>query len=129
MSADVIVSPVDGEMLVKKGKKMNPIYCYILNDITGELTRLKICEYRVKENVYTSRKIYTFANCISRNGKNYQVTSDKFDRFANNKVFSFNDNYRDIYNIIRNTLTTRGDKAHRDYRRCEYLLGLLKGEK
>lgn len=126
MNVDAIVSPVDGEMLVKKGKKMNPIYCFLFNDVTGEIRRLDIPTYNVRTNQYTGRKCYSFPNCISKDGKTYYVTDEKFDRFTNNKVFSFNGSYNDAYRVVRNTLTTKGARAHREYKRCEYLLSLLK---
>ncbi len=108
---------------------MDSIFCFKFNDITGELIRIEVPEYRISENYNTGKKKYSFANTITKDGSNYVVTEDKFDRFVNNKVFLYEDNVVKAYDIMEESLKTDIDRLEREKKRKKALLNLYLREK
>ena len=106
---------------------MDTLYCFKVNPEDGEIKKITIPEYTVKNNSpYTSRKTYTFNNNINSEGKFYYLSSEKIDRYVSNKLFTFDSSMIDAVTEIINTLETKSEKLRDDLRKNESILAMVK---
>ena len=103
---------------------MKTLYCFKFDDITGDVTRIAIHEY--KEMDLNKSHGYKFHSDEITVGETcYFVELNKLDRFCHKKVFTFHEDYQFARKIIENTLLETMKNAERKARRCSYLVNKL----
>lgn len=104
---------------------MEPLYCFKFNDITGEITRIEIPEYRRIVNTYSGIVSYRWDNPrINKSDTHFSVDSTKIDRFVSYKVFTFNDDYDYACKVIQETLLKDADMLEKQLSRKYELLNI-----
>lgn len=102
------------------------LYCFKFDDVTGEIIRIVLDDYRVRQVNSFGKKVYVFkSNEICKGVYHYSVTSDKLDRFVSNKVFTFVDDLDRVKKIMNDTLKENIAERKRALDRQIYLLNKL----
>lgn len=81
-----------------------PLYVFKFDEATGEVKRFVVKNYR--EITLNSHKVeYVFQSKeINKEQSYFAIRNDKLDRFVNNKVVTFHDDYEMAYKIIEDTI-------------------------
>lgn len=105
---------------------MKPLYCFKFNDITGEVTKVVIPEYKeIAINNYGKIGYKFISNEINKGSVHYLIENGKLDRFVSNKIFTFHDDSRKACEIMAKTLKEKSDEYRRYSDRCTSLLSIL----
>lgn len=83
-------------------EKQKPLYCFKVVDDKFTLEKLEITDYvKSKFSSYSPRWSYSWgAPNIIKGQTGYSISSDKLDRYVNEKVFTFDDDINRVYEII-----------------------------
>jgi hypothetical protein len=100
-----------------------PLYCFRLNDVTGEITKYIITDYEHRE--YGYRKFYKFTADLGCRDYVYIVREQNINKFVSNKVFTFNPNVKDAMVKILNTIKNKKNTAEREANRCSKMMDLI----
>ena len=109
---------------------MQPLYCYKLDELTGQLAQYKIEEYSFHKNVYGNkhRDTFQFRGIISEDQNyRYVVERGKLDRYVSQKLFTFNPSIDDAMKKVRKSIEDKRDKSKRECFRYESILRKLGG--
>lgn len=90
--------------------ELKTIYCYKLNDETGEIKKIAITDYK-KGQWSNSKTFYRFR----RNGAITYAYDVDFDKFKNNHVYSFDADLDKARSIILEALDVKRTIAHNNY--------------
>ena len=103
---------------------MKPLYCFKLDTETNQIEKITIASYREVRN--SCRTFYKWETPrINKTDKHYTVTSDKLDKFANNKVFTFNDSLEDCVDVMRKDALAKEQKAKKELESRQNMVKLL----
>lgn len=92
-------------------------YCFRLNKETGEITRLEIKDYKFDawKGYPVRRRCYMF----KVNSNRYCAYEDEFDRFKNDRVYSFNGSMEHAVQIIYKHLEEKRNAAEKEYKKFD----------
>ena len=91
---------------------MQPLYCFRLNEETGEITKHKITEYETCKRGY--REVY-FYRLDSK--QKYEVYKSNLDKLIHGKYHTFDGNDEKAIKRILDILEAKRDKANDEYNR------------
>lgn len=109
---------------------MNPLYCFKLDEQTGEITRLVIENYsKYQPSPFVpSRVFYTFVI----NNYRHDLNSKNLDRCVNWRYYTFEDNLdkvkQEFISDLRNKITKAKKDLFRYSNAYENILGGLSGD-
>lgn len=107
-------------------EKLKKLYCFRVDDITGEINRFYISEYKLSKNPYKndSRDIFMFQGQTGGKDEHYRycVERGKLDRFCTNKLFTFNSSQERATQLIIDCIKEKADKAEKEMKRWNALL-------
>ena len=107
----------------KKEKEMENLYCFKFDDITGEITKIVIKDYKIKKiNNYNRIGYKFYSKEINKSANYYFVENSKLDRFVSNKIYTFKDDIDMVRRTIRKTLEEKTEEYYRLYTRSNSLL-------
>ena len=93
------------------------LYCFKLNKETGEVKRIEINNYA--SGMWNNKKQWFRFRSES---VIYYAYSQDFDRFKNDRVYSFNDDMNHAIEIMYQTLMEKSEKEYRDYQKHHNLM-------
>ena len=106
--------------------KLKTLYCFRVDDITGEINRFYISDYKLSRNPYKNedRDIFMFQGQTGGKDEHYRycIERGKLDRFCTNKLFSFNSSQERATQLIIDCIKEKADKAEREMKRNMALL-------
>ena len=92
--------------------KHETLYCFKLNKETGVIKKIEINDY--ESGKWSDKKQWYRFRLDS---VVYYAYSHDFDRFKNDRVYSFNDSFDDAVRIIYNTIMGKRDYEYTQYKR------------
>lgn len=95
---------------------MKTLYCYKLNDNTGEIQRIEISDYVELTNSYRWERPGGYVEYIYKKD---------LDKVKNNKVYSFDDNMDNCVDMIYRSLSEKKDKADRELNKYQTVMRQL----
>lgn len=101
---------------------MNPLYCFKLDTETGEIEKRVITSYTSKK-FNDNKEFYSY----QRRGNVYHCYVKDLDRFKNDHVYSFEDNYEKAKASILKALDVKRLKAHNDYLKYTQVKNKIEG--
>lgn len=104
---------------------MKPIYKFVLDEETGEITVQEITEYRIKVHEFTHRKTYIHKAIY---GANY-TREESFDQLKHSHVYSFNPDIAHARKIILESVNARASKAFKEYKRWSEVKTKMENDK
>lgn len=106
-------------------KEKEILFCYKLDELTGEITQYKITEYEFHEGAFGNKKhdCWMFRGVVSKD-YNYRHCIERFklDRYVNQKLFTFNQSMDYGRKIIIDTIMDKAKQAHREEVRYKEIL-------
>ena len=88
------------------------LYCFKLNKETGEIRKIEITNYA--SGMWNNKKQWFRFRLES---VVYYAYSQDFDRFKNDRMYSFSGNMQHAVGIIYQTLMEKRDKEYKDYKK------------
>lgn len=101
---------------------MNPLYCFRLHKDTGEIEKREITEY--SKRMWDNRREYFK---YQRKGNIYFAYREDFDRYKNDRVYSFDDDAEKAKEIILRALEVKCVKAQNDLSFYSGIIERIKG--
>ena len=98
---------------------MSALYCFKLNEETGEVIKITISPEEFEAKTWTNNKKYWR---FKLNNQIMYCYEQNLDMFKNSKVYSFNDDIEAAKKIICQTISDRKTKAEKDLKRYSTLL-------
>lgn len=96
------------------------LYCFKLNKETGEIRKIEITNYA--SGMWNNKKQWYRFRLES---VIYYAYSQDFDRFKNDRVYSFDGDFDRAVEIIRSTLIERKEKEYAVYEKHKNVLDTL----
>ena len=108
-------------------KIMETLYCYKLDELSGEITKFEILEYHFKKNAWSDTKDeYCFrADLYERANYPYCVKRNQLDRLVHDKVFTFNPDIDYGVQVIKDTVLDREKTATKELNKYKNLLAKI----
>lgn len=92
------------------------LYCYKLNDNTGEIQRIEISDYVELTNSYRWERPGGYVEYIYKKD---------LDKVKNNKIYSFDDNMDSCVVMIYRSISEKKEKADKDLRKYQAVMHQL----
>lgn len=104
---------------------MEPLYCFKLNEQSGEVTCIKISKYE-RRCLCEYTQTYALKYKERFTGIKREIRESNLDKFLNWKVYTFNSDPFHAYEIIRKSLEDKEQISHNDYIRWKNVLTIFK---
>ena len=105
-----------------------PLYCFHLNEATGQLRKYEIQDYVIRWCGYVVKhKCYSFMLALNEKSPyKYNIKTNNLDRYVGQKLFTQNPDIDNAINIIISTLEKKSLAAKKEHQRCERIIKRIK---
>lgn len=84
------------------------LYCYRVNENTGEIRKYTIKDYVEQKRKYGNTMEYSFKQDLGTGVVYpYYLTNDKLNRYSKEKYFTFNDNEQEVVRDILDAISEK----------------------
>ncbi len=104
---------------------MQPLYCFKLNEETGEIRQFKITEYEIGRAHWSNKQSYYR---FKINGATFYCYENDLNRFKHSHVYSHSPSLDHAKSIIITEVKKRRAKARREYKKWDNAFKGLCGE-
>ncbi len=105
-----------------------PLYCFHLNEATGQLRKFEITDYVIKWFGYgVKHQCYSFMLALNeRSPYKYNIKTSNLDRYVGQKLFTFDPDINNAIEVIVKTLEKKSLSAKSEHQYCERIIKRIK---